>query len=189
MKYELERIKATNSGRYLVKVPPGYPGKVYQNKYVYEHRAVWWLHHGSLPPQDWHIHHINHDPLDNRIENLEAISALEHSKQKHNGGKDPVQHVELICHYCKKPFQKLVSSEQENFYCSKSCQVILKNMNRKGSKNNYPKNRKSNAVYVTLKCPVCSVEFQRPERVIRDRKKAGVTNFYCSNPCIARRNR
>lgn len=43
------------------------------------HRAMWEFHHGPIP--DGHqIHHINHNPLDNRIENLSCMTVTEHRR-------------------------------------------------------------------------------------------------------------
>ena len=44
-----------------------------------EHRAVWEEYHGKIP-KDHFIHHINGNKLDNRIENLECLSRIEHGK-------------------------------------------------------------------------------------------------------------
>lgn len=45
-----------------------------------EHHWVWECFHGRKIPNKYHVHHINGDPLDNRIGNLELMSASEHGK-------------------------------------------------------------------------------------------------------------
>lgn len=45
---------------------------------AYEHRVVM-----GLPPDDKHVHHINHDRTDNRPQNLEILDADEHLR--HHG--------------------------------------------------------------------------------------------------------
>jgi len=47
---------------------------------IKEHHWVWEQHNGRKVPAGFHIHHKNHDRLDNRIENLELISAVEHGR-------------------------------------------------------------------------------------------------------------
>jgi predicted RNA-binding Zn-ribbon protein involved in translation (DUF1610 family) len=44
-----------------------------------EHLLVWEKNYGKIPP-GFHIHHINFDRFDNRIENLTLLSAHEHIK-------------------------------------------------------------------------------------------------------------
>ncbi|MCX6672072.1 MAG: HNH endonuclease signature motif containing protein [Euryarchaeota archaeon] len=44
-----------------------------------EHHLVWEKNYGKIP-KDFHVHHINGNPLDNRIENLQMIPEKEHHK-------------------------------------------------------------------------------------------------------------
>mgnify|MGYP000465725694 CR=1 FL=1 len=49
------------------------------SKDVLAHRVIWEMHNGSIP-KNMQIHHINANPLDNRIENLSLVT----NKQNHN---------------------------------------------------------------------------------------------------------
>lgn len=70
---------------------PGWKGGVcYKRGYRYltvgrrcvqEHRLVMELHLGRRLRSDEHVHHINHDRLDNRLDNLEVLSRSEHGKK------------------------------------------------------------------------------------------------------------
>ena len=49
----------------------------------FAHVIEWELRNGPIP-KGYQVHHVNEDKTDNRIENLELVSALEH-KRKHGG--------------------------------------------------------------------------------------------------------
>lgn len=47
------------------------------------HRIVWEFHHGPIPPS-MHVHHKDHDPANNQIENLELLPKGEHLRHHAN---------------------------------------------------------------------------------------------------------
>jgi len=53
-------------------------------KRVYEHRWLMEQHLGRPLKRNEHVHHINGNPTDNRIENLQIVSASEHGKIHHS---------------------------------------------------------------------------------------------------------
>jgi hypothetical protein len=50
-----------------------------QGKRAYLHILVYTAFEGSIP-KGYHVHHINNDPSDNRLENLLAVTPWEHSQ-------------------------------------------------------------------------------------------------------------
>lgn len=57
-----------------------YPRKQINNVRMKEHRRIIQEHIGRKLHRSEHVHHINGNPLDNRIENLQIVSAQEHGK-------------------------------------------------------------------------------------------------------------
>lgn len=69
-------MKWTFDGNYMVRFER-HDGK---QKKIYKHREVWEKANGKIP-YDMQIDHINRDKLDNRLENLRAVSR---SVNQHN---------------------------------------------------------------------------------------------------------
>jgi hypothetical protein len=112
------------NGEYeLVVAPDDYPGKRYRGKYAYEHRVVWWRNTGELPDESQVIHHINEDKTDNRFENLEVLSRVDHSSLH---SEEYRTYVKMVCPCCGDEFIRsrnkthLVKPNKAT-YCSRSC--------------------------------------------------------------------
>lgn len=125
-------------GKYtLIRAPEDYPGKKYSPRYLYalEHRVVWWQNTGIVVPDDYDIHHKNHNGRDNRFENLEMISKSTHASMHNNKVREKIA---LICKHCKQPFQQFLAYYRKhsragriNFYCCRSHQVKEQHKNKR----------------------------------------------------------
>lgn len=76
----------------------GYRTVHYNRKRYLAHRIIWEMHNGQIP-EGMEIDHINHDRLDNRIENLRLVSHAENQKNQktHRMNTSGVTGV----HWCK----------------------------------------------------------------------------------------
>jgi hypothetical protein len=68
----------SSHGYVLVRVGAGHP-LAFGNGYAYEHDIVWVAANGPLGPGEL-VHHKNEDKTDNRLENLERLTASEHGR-------------------------------------------------------------------------------------------------------------
>lgn len=58
---------------------PSYKKVVHDGKVKQEHRVIWEKHKGKIP-EGMLIHHVNKNPRDNRIENLQMVTKSEHAQ-------------------------------------------------------------------------------------------------------------
>lgn len=112
--------------RWMIRTPVGYKGKTYINgRYIYEHRYLIEQKIGRLIRDNEHVHHLNGEKLDNRIENLQLMKQNIHIKLHNKKRSKPK--VKIICLYCGK--EKLLSNRifnyrkknNQNIFCSRKC--------------------------------------------------------------------
>jgi len=80
----------THNGYRMVQAPAGHPGTDSKG-YIREHRLVMGQKLGRPLKKSEVVHHLNHDKLDNRPENLELMDLGSHTSLHHTGkvGRGP----------------------------------------------------------------------------------------------------
>lgn len=107
------------------------------------HREIWNYYYGELP-DNCHIHHINGNPANNDIRNLQCLSASEHLKQHKQQGEPAAQRTKnpnIVCAHCGKTFKH---SSPNKKYCSEQCKA------------------EHNLIYKC--CPVCGKTFSTEKK-------------------------
>ena len=126
--------KLIKKGDYMYALVPDHPNAT-KNGYVLHHRIVVENHLGRLLNADEAVHHINHNKLDNRIENLQILDRIEHVRQ-HSLEKGRL-YAKLKCPICGKEFempfnhtcyQKFPNDTTKAQCCSRSCGCKLGRM-------------------------------------------------------------
>ncbi len=143
-------------------------------KFTRVHRArwVWEQANGKLP---WGsiIHHVNHDPSDDRLENLMAVTRVEHNKIHLNGryGKDARNwkggKTFGICEHCGMEFEAYDHLGDKQRFCSIACKGAAVTAARTN----------------VLVCEQCGKEFARTTGKIELGQKNGSRRSFCSRAC------
>lgn len=94
--------KIISKGDYMYGLVPEHPNAT-KNGYVLLHRLIVENHLGRILNTDEIVHHKNHNKKDNRIENLEVMNKLDHTRM--HGLEQGKTVVLLKCPQCSKVFE------------------------------------------------------------------------------------
>ncbi len=102
----------------MVKYADGTIRGITWHRYIYEHK------YGRLPSTT-HIHHINGNRSDNRLENLEAKTEAEHCRDH----QPPAPTHNYICPWCGNKFERTdrdirhnqIQQKKAGPFCGRSC--------------------------------------------------------------------
>src|SRR5207237_626799 len=121
-------VKRVSKGDYDYALVPNHPNST-ANGYVLYHRIVMENFLGRMLSNGEEIHHKNRNKKDNRIENLELLTSLEHRKL--HGKETPRTLVEFKCPNCLKLFVREKRNSLDKyksigklFFCGKSCSSL-----------------------------------------------------------------
>ena len=116
--------KIVSKGDYLYAIVPEHPKRT-KNNYVLAHRVIVENFLGRLLNDDEVVHHINENKKDNRIENLQVLSASEHAKlHKSEIGRTMLM---IKCPGCGKIFHRekrdthIIKKKAKYTCCSPQC--------------------------------------------------------------------
>jgi transposase len=123
--HPLNRILHSD-GRWFIKAPKGYKGKVYRSGYILEYRYVMEKKLGRYLSNEEIVHHKDGNKMNNHPDNLEVFTRSTHAK--YHRSFDSPEYVKVVCNECGKSFdkEKRIFKYREkknslNFYCSKTC--------------------------------------------------------------------
>lgn len=90
------------------------------------HRAVWTYHYGDIA-DGCLIHHVDENPANNQIENLQMLTPNAHSAMHRNICR--TKKGTFVCVVCGKTYEAVITGK--NRYCSKKCSDKAKDAKKK----------------------------------------------------------
>lgn len=175
------------------------------HRYIYRSRWVWQKANGPIP-DGMEIHHINEDPTDDRLENLEMLTTTAHQSHHMASGRA----MEMVaargdsprvtdvrsCAACKTDFVSTFRSDRNSFekFCSRKCADVglikrprtpcahcgetFQPTQSKGLKFCSRKcYEDARSTTVVMDCPTCGISFEHQSHKGRPRK-------FCSSKCF-----
>lgn len=111
------------AGRYITQSHAYVKVRLVSGKWMLEHRALMENHLSRQLRLDEHVHHVDGDPLNNSLSNLEVLSPSEHRKRHASRGR-----LELVCPTCGITFTRTHAYQRQKqkdgctqIYCSRPC--------------------------------------------------------------------
>ncbi|MBR1727944.1 MAG: HNH endonuclease [Selenomonadaceae bacterium] len=132
----------------------------------YLHKTIYEEGQKCIIPKGYEIHHIDFDPSNNELRNLEMLTKSEHQKKHHQQ-----ERVERICPACGKTFMARVRKRSIQSFCSQNCS---RRFNRSKLVEGYQEKRQE-AGEISKNCVVCGKPIKS--------HKWNPHKKYCSHAC------
>lgn len=89
------------------------------------HRAIWEDANGPIP-DGFEVHHKDGNPLNNSVDNLEALPRSRHKAESARARR----YWEFVCSWCGAVFVKQSNLAGENHFCSSKCKQAWRYANK-----------------------------------------------------------
>jgi hypothetical protein len=91
------------------------------------HRAIMERHLGYALPSSVHVHHINGDKKDNRLENLQVIAAVDHGLLH----APPQYPTTKVCPVCGVTYRPHKTKRKRSVSCGAVCGQVMAGLKRR----------------------------------------------------------
>lgn len=125
--------KRANGIVHLLVYCPKHPNAIGKG-HLLAHRYFVEKHLQRYLDKDEHVHHVNHNPLDNRIENLQVVSASEHQKL-HLNSRTEIMHPNSLKAIADSASRRKL--ERIEVACACGCEKTLITPDHKGRYRKY----------------------------------------------------